>query len=128
MLEWQLITNMFVSSLASITQPQALRCLSTSHTSNLIINAVGEDRLGIVSEITKHVTGVGGNVGESRAAKLGSHFSLMMLIQVPSEKITALKADLATMKDMNVSTFETSTPKSGVTPRIGCMFLWPFDF
>jgi glycine cleavage system transcriptional repressor len=101
-------------------QPLALRCLSTSHTSNLIINAVGEDRLGIVSEITKHVTSVGGNVGESRAAKLGSHFSLMMLIQIPSEKITTLKADLATMKDMNVSTFETSAPKSEVTPRIGC--------
>ena len=56
----------------------------------MIINAVGTDRLGIVSDMTKYVTDVGGNVGESQAAKLGNYFSLMMLVQIPQDKTESL--------------------------------------
>ena len=38
---------------------------SNNVSKRLIINAVGSDRLGIVSDMTKYVTDSGGNVGES---------------------------------------------------------------
>jgi len=71
----------------------------------LIINAVGVDRLGIVSDMTKHVIDVGGNVGESQASKLGQHFSLMMLVDVPDDKLTTLNDSLASMTDLSASVY-----------------------
>ncbi len=69
----------------------------------MIINAVGSDRLGIVSELTKYVTDVGGNVGESQASRLGSHFSLMMLVHVPEGNVVALVDQLEEMEDITAS-------------------------
>lgn len=69
----------------------------------LIINAVGSDRLGIVSDLTKYVTDVGGNVGESQASKLGSNFSLMMLVNVPENQVVALVDQLEEIEDITAS-------------------------
>ena len=69
----------------------------------MVINAVGSDRLGIVSELTKHVTDMGGNVGESQASRLGSHFSLMMLVQIPQENVVKLVDQLEEMEDITTS-------------------------
>jgi glycine cleavage system regulatory protein len=93
----------------------------------LIVNAVGVDRLGIVSEISKHVTDIGGNVGESQAAKLGSHFSMMMLVKVPSEKKEELEAQLKTLKGMSTTVLETDVSASEFTPKIACKFLRDFS-
>eukprot|EP00522_Entomoneis_paludosa_P011869 CAMPEP_0172439018 /NCGR_PEP_ID=MMETSP1065-20121228/133_1 /TAXON_ID=265537 /ORGANISM="Amphiprora paludosa, Strain CCMP125" /LENGTH=208 /DNA_ID=CAMNT_0013187639 /DNA_START=132 /DNA_END=758 /DNA_ORIENTATION=- len=82
---------------------------------SLIINAVGRDRLGLVSEITGYVISEGGNVGESQAAKLGNYFSLMMLVDVPENNLDALKHRLKSMTDMNATVFEaTGDDSSGV--------------
>jgi glycine cleavage system transcriptional repressor len=88
----------------------------------LIINAVGLDRLGIVSDITGMVIDVGGNVGESQAAKLGSHFSLMMLVQVPEYSRPALEEQLKSMPGMNATVFAADSPadKKIATPAVGC--------
>jgi glycine cleavage system transcriptional repressor len=87
----------------------------------LIINAVGIDRLGIVSDMTKEVIDVGGNVGESQAAKLGKHFSLMMLVEVPSDQISTLQNKLSQMKDLTATATPTTATgdSSSVTPEIG---------
>jgi len=80
---------------------------SKSSSNLLIINAVGQDRLGLVSEITGHVVDHGGSVGDSQAAKLGPYFSLMMLVDVPtSNNLEALKQRLATMQHMNATVFQ----------------------
>jgi glycine cleavage system transcriptional repressor len=84
----------------------------------LIVNAVGEDRLGIVSDITGMVIACGGNVGESQAANMGGHFSLMMLVSVPSDKLPNLQAQLGSMTDMNASVFETTPKTTKLTPQI----------
>ncbi|CAJ1932051.1 unnamed protein product [Cylindrotheca closterium] len=85
--------------------PTQLRLMSTK---NLIINAVGSDRTGIVSDMTKHVTDAGGNVGESKAARLGKYFSLMMVVNIPEEHVSKLNAQLETMHDLNATVFETA--------------------
>lgn len=95
---------------------------SASPTTILIINAVGQDRLGIVSDITGMVINAGGNVGESQAAKLGSHFSLMMLVEVPADQMPNLQAQLAAMSDMNAAVFESTADSATtkLTPQIAC--------
>jgi len=69
----------------------------------LIINAVGTDRLGIVHDMTKEVIDAGGNVGASQAAKLGKYFSLMMLVEVPKSSVESLTTNLQHMDDLSVS-------------------------
>jgi predicted amino acid-binding ACT domain protein len=96
---------------------------SGAGTKPLIINAVGQDRLGIVSDITGMVISCGGNVGESSAAKLGAHFSLMMLVEVPQEQMVNLTAQLQSMPDMNAAVFESNLDgTTKLTPQIACTF------
>lgn len=111
---------MFASSIGGSTTSQ-----------ELIINAVGNDRLGIVSDMTKYVIDVGGNVGESQAAKLGNHFSLMMLVTVPENKVTDLEEQLSTMTDMNATihiiddTQAAAAAATPMSPLIGCKYTKP---
>ena len=98
---------------------------SSSDNTHLIINAVGLDRLGIVSDVTGMVIESGGNVGDSQAAKLGSHFSLMMVVTLPRDRIDTLKGQLEAMPDMNAAIFEDHAHDVSATPQIGCkLFLW----
>lgn len=96
---------------------------SSSSSVHLLVNAVGKDRLGIVSDISKHVTELGGNVGESQAAKLGSYFSMMMLIQIPEAQKAPLESQLKDLEGMNTTVFEAEGPsESSYTPQIACKF------
>ena len=99
----------------------AQRHFSTGQKS-LIINAVGNDRLGIVSDMSKFVNDAGGNVGESQAALLGSHFSLMMIVTVPESEAEGLVNRLNNMKDMNASVFVSNEDAdvTSIRPKIGC--------
>jgi glycine cleavage system transcriptional repressor len=103
------------------TIQRAALSTTTSSQAHLIINVVGEDRLGIVSDIAGLVIGAGGNVGDSQAAKLGSHFSLMMVVSVPRTSLDELREQLAGMSDMNAAVFEADG-KEVPTPQIGCTY------
>jgi hypothetical protein len=46
---------------------------------------------------------MGGNVGESQASRLGSHFSLMMLVHVPQENVVSLVDQLEEIEDITTS-------------------------
>jgi glycine cleavage system transcriptional repressor len=102
----------------------AWRFSTSTKPQRLIINAVGVDRVGIVSDMTKEVTDVGGNVGESQAARLGKHFSLMMLVQVPSDQVSTLQDRLAQMKGLTATACLTTDDNDdsgggNVTPEVG---------
>jgi glycine cleavage system regulatory protein len=56
-----------------------------------------------------------------QAAKLGSHFSLMMLVDVPKQSVEELKTKLRTMSDMNASVYEANEERKP-TPKIGCAY------
>mmetsp|Transcript_27631 Transcript_27631/g.42842 ORF Transcript_27631/g.42842 Transcript_27631/m.42842 type:complete len:215 (+) Transcript_27631:35-679(+) len=93
---------------------RASRLLSTSPNAkhHMVISALGEDRTGIVADMTKLVTDVGGNVGDSRAMKLGSHFSLMMLVSVPEAKVDCFKSSIHSVKDIETLAIETTVADS----------------
>ena len=97
-----------------------------SPTKGLIINVVGEDRRGIVSDVSKQVLGVGGNVGESQAAKLGKYFSLMMKVDVPDENVDKLSAVLLSSSELvglSSTMFEIGDNGAAfVDPEIGCTY------
>jgi len=93
-------------------------------TKRLVINAFGTDRLGIVSDMAKYVTEFGGNIGESQAARLGGHFSLMMLVSVPDDKVDTLMVRLKDIKDMEATFYTAPTDDFEAKTQIGysCQF------
>jgi len=67
------------------------------------------------------VTHVGGNIGESRAVRLGDHFTLMMLADVPEKESLKMQESLAHISGIYTSTFETSDPRSvQIIPKVVC--------
>jgi glycine cleavage system regulatory protein len=99
------------------------RYFSTAEKEYLILNTVGPDRVGIVSSITKLVVEKGGNVGESQASKLGSHFGLMMLVSVPKDRSQDLIQSVKGIEGMNTSCFVTDDPTAvTASPKVGCEY------
>lgn len=70
------------------------------------MNALGIDRLGIVSDVTKLVCNAGGSVGESQATKLGAYFSLTMTIDVPAKNMSDVKKALKEIKGLKTQYLE----------------------
>jgi glycine cleavage system transcriptional repressor len=99
---------------------QNVRFFSATDQEYLVVNAVGPDRPGIVSDLTKLVVNQGGNVGESIASRLGAHFGLMMLISVPKSKSMELQDAVKGMADMSTTCYTTTNPDAvEVKPRVG---------
>ena len=61
---------------------------------HLIIKGIGPDKPGIVSNISKFVTSNNGNIEESRMIRLGSEFSIIMLISIPGNSKDNLSREL----------------------------------
>jgi glycine cleavage system transcriptional repressor len=88
---------------------------------HLLVNALGVDRLGIVSDMTKIVTGVGGSVGDSQASRLGTHFSITMRISIPITSVEQVKSSFEhEISDMSTNIMEVGDPDAKqVVPEIG---------
>mmetsp|Transcript_8738 Transcript_8738/g.10943 ORF Transcript_8738/g.10943 Transcript_8738/m.10943 type:complete len:153 (+) Transcript_8738:49-507(+) len=96
------------------------RCFSSADKEFLVINAVGPDRLGIVSGLTELVVEKGGNVGESQASRLGSHFGLMMLVSVPKSATQELQDAVKALEGMSTSCYPTEDPTANRdSPSVG---------
>jgi glycine cleavage system transcriptional repressor len=57
---------------------------------HVAVTAVGADRPGIASAITKVLFEHGGNVEDSRMAILGGHFAMMLIVALPSGTDTTM--------------------------------------
>ena len=71
---------------------------------SLIISAVGSDRPGIVSEISGVITSHGGNIEKSRMTRLGSDFTIIMLVMVDSKWEESLVVALQAIKELSITT------------------------
>ena len=65
---------------------------------HLIIKGIGPDKPGIVSNISKFVTSNNGNIEESRMIRLGSEFSIIMLITIPEGSKQSLMNQLESIE------------------------------
>ena len=79
----------------------------------LIISAFGPDQPGIVSELSGVITTHGGNVEESRMIKLGSDFTIILLVTVSDEWLESLRVALQAVQSLKIST-KLTTKKEGV--------------
>ncbi|KAJ1564487.1 hypothetical protein HK405_014745 [Cladochytrium tenue] len=46
----------------------------------LVVSMIGKDRVGVVQDLAKYLASLGANVGESRMARLGGEFAVIVLI------------------------------------------------
>lgn len=65
----------------------------------LAITASGEDRVGLVEQLSMHITESGCNIEESRMSVLGGQFALIMLISGPWNALAKLESQLPALKD-----------------------------
>lgn len=121
--------RLLLSSLSSSHLPKkvvkassSIRCFSNNEKEFLVVNAVGPDRVGIVSNLTELVVQKGGNVGESQASRLGSHFGLMMLVSVPKKGNASIELQdaLQNIEGMSTTCYTTDDPNAIMTsPKVG---------
>ncbi len=80
----------------------------------LVVTIVGPDRRGIVEKITALMLDYQANIEESRMARLGGEFAVIMLLTLPGEKEEALLAGLDSLKEHGLTTIIRQTSLSRV--------------
>ena len=87
---------------------------------SLIISALGSDRPGIVSEISGVITSHGGNVEESNMSRLGSDFTIIMLVSVAPDWVESLEVALQSINELTIISkpTETQEAKEGIQCQI----------
>ena len=61
---------------------------------HLIIKGIGPDKPGMVAMISGMVTSNNGNIEESRMIRLGSEFSIIMMVAISEDSVSSLSSDL----------------------------------
>ncbi len=90
----------------------------------LIVNAIGPDRPGIVGEFTGHLHAGGANVLESRMVNMRGQFAIIVLFEAENEATARLRQSLpALARDMGLKLTITGTeahpqPLSGIPFRL----------
>jgi glycine cleavage system transcriptional repressor len=77
---------------------------------NLVISALGNDKPGIVNELSKAVLDQGGNITESRMTVLGGEFAMMLMVTGTQECIDNIVSKLEeTGKNLNLTLIAKET-------------------
>lgn len=66
---------------------------------HLVMTLMGQDRVGIVDDVTKIVLQHGGNVDASRMARLGGEFAILMLVSLKEEQADALQTEMSKLRE-----------------------------
>jgi glycine cleavage system transcriptional repressor len=61
---------------------------------HIVLTAIGQDRPGLVEEVSEFVLAHGGSIEDSRMANLQGQFAIMVLIGAAQEAIDRIRADL----------------------------------
>ena len=81
----------------------------------LVITTVGRDKVGTVEMITDVIVKHSANIEESRMARLGGEFAVIMLLSVPAEERQALTVNLQALEDKGLTTISKPTDLSRAT-------------
>jgi glycine cleavage system transcriptional repressor len=80
------------------TQDLKLRKKMKQH---LAVSAIGNDRTGMVHELTRVISECGGNISESRMASLGSEFAMLLLVSGNWHALAKLETELKRLAETN---------------------------
>ncbi|NIA06607.1 MAG: glycine cleavage system protein R [Actinobacteria bacterium] len=83
----------------------------------LVMSAIGQDRPGIVDEVSAFVLAHECNVEDSRMAVLGGDFALIMLISGAEAEVEKLSGNLAELEKKSALTIVSRDAKSPSAPR-----------
>src|SRR5215831_18937389 len=61
---------------------------------HLAVSAIGNDRTGMVHELTRVISECGGNISESRMASLGTEFAMLLLVSGNWHALAKLETEL----------------------------------
>jgi len=75
----------------------------------LVVTIVGPDRRGIVEKITAVMVEYAVNIEESKMARLGGEFAVIMLLSLPGEIENELLAHLDTLKEQELTIISRPT-------------------
>ena len=91
---------------------------------NIVITCVGPDQVGLVDRVTALILKKSGNIEESRMARLGGEFAMLLLVTLPESNLDALNNDLT---DLQSNGYHIYTRETG--DKISSRFKgWvPFD-
>lgn len=84
---------------------------------NLVITALGNDKPGIVNELSKAILDHGGNITESRMMVLGGEFAIMLLVtgvQDNIDKVNAAIESIGQALGLTLTAKETQTQENSV--------------
>ena len=84
---------------------------------HIIIKGIGPDRPGIVANISGMVTSNEGNIEESRMIRLGSEFSIIMMISIPAKNEFNLTSNLESIDGIKFYLTDTTKLPSHDTPN-----------
>jgi len=73
----------------------------------IIIYVFGKDRMGIVSDITKEISQLNGNIETSKMIQLGQDFNMLILASLSYENLEELENKLVQYKDLHISIKKT---------------------
>jgi glycine cleavage system transcriptional repressor len=65
----------------------------------IVLTLTGHDRVGIVKEITNVLVKNGGNVENSRMARLGGEFAMLALVVLDEKDLSSLEVDFQKLRD-----------------------------
>ena len=86
-------------------------------TQHLILTVIGDDRPGLVGELSAAISTHGGNWLRSSMAQLAGKFVGIVEVAVDADKEDALRAALANLAGLKVSAESAATPKSAPAGR-----------
>ena len=66
----------------------------------LIINTFGEDKPGLVSDISRLIYSLNGNILESKMVRLENIFTIIMAVEIPKKNKLELKNKINSMKNL----------------------------
>jgi glycine cleavage system transcriptional repressor len=72
----------------------------------IAISAIGDDRIGLVHDLSKVVAECGGSISESRMTALGSDFAMLMLVAGNWHSIARIETDLAKLGESSGITIQ----------------------
>ena len=86
----------------------------------IVITAVGQDRPGIVNDLSKTILDSGGNITDSRMTVLGGEFALLMLVTSSGVAMEAMENELRSIQDKYALEilFKRTEPKEKVESRV----------
>jgi glycine cleavage system regulatory protein len=69
-------------------------CLEAAMRTALVLTIIGDDKPGIVEQLSDHILAAGANWEESRMARLGGKFTGLLRVSVDADRADALAAQL----------------------------------